>query len=440
MMLGRLINRLHRVFDKEPHPVAVVTIHTPCSVTIADGKMVISYESSAHSIDIDTMTLQELVSALSAIGIASTTEAQYQTLSARGILDATRQNTESDNRLYYPQNIFYQEMQTYAWAMQEQSEKMLNGERQLYLHSADGDDLDYWCKQYFGSHRFTSEMGNDDQYRKRIIASILSTSQNNKSLEKALKATVSAYECDVVDIKTQEVTIAKFDGSTSYSGEASYFYEGGYQLGCFHVLTNIQMEDQTPLDDTANKIRAVVQQKKAAGTKMASLVFSATTADTATISDTATITTHDTQPDILPWGLRYDGSVFHNSGRLLTFDGADTYSGSVTYRLAVDGETTYSNEWDSSTATIHTDQADQHQVSIAYNGLASYDGVFDQGATPPPLYDTRMTVTARRHNLFSGHRTYGSSKQYDGSWLADGSTDYQQMRYEGIHTIQEITI
>jgi P2-related tail formation protein len=228
-----------------------------------------------------------------------------------------------------------------------------------------------------------------------------------------------------------------YDGAETFTGTENY--GSGVNWARFKVLLDLGENRGVSLQETA-LIRDVVTEWKNERSHLDAITFRAVTTDTATISDTATIATHDTQPDILPWGLRYDGSVFHNSGRLLTFDGADTYSGSVTYRLAVDGGTTYNNEWDSSTATIHTDQADQHQVSIAYNGLASYDGVFDQGATPPPLYDTRMTVTARRHNLFSGLRTYGSSKQYDGSWLADGSTDYQQMRYEGIHTIQEITI
>jgi len=384
------------------------------------------------------MTLQELVSALSAIGIASTTEAQYQTLSARGILDATRQNTESDNRLYYPQNIFYQEMQTYAWAMQEQSEKMLNGERQLYLHSADGDDLDYWCKQYFGSHRFTSEMGNDDQYRKRIIASILSTSQNNKSLEKALKATVSAYECDVVDIKTQEVTIAKFDGSTSYSGEASYFYEGGYQLGCFHVLTNIQMEDQTPLDDTANKIRAVVQQKKAAGTKMASLVFSATTADTATIAESATTKAIDSQAEVLPWGRRYDGSLLYNSGRALAYDGADLFDGTTPYSYSVDGDVLHDNAWDSLALRMAASQTDTQQAATRFDGSLGYGGTNDYQGLTEAFYDSLMRVTVKRHYDYSGTKTYGSGKEYDGRLAYNGSGSFAALlEYRGIHTIQE---
>jgi len=142
----------------------------------------------------------------------------------------------------------------------------------------------------------------------------------------------------------------------------------------------------------------------------------------------------------LPWGLRYDGSVQYNSGRLLAYDGADSYAGETTFNGAVAGAVTYSNAWDVARSSAHTTATDQQQAVIQYNGLAIYDGMFDQGATPPPVYDTRMTVTVKRHNLFNGVRRYGADKQHDGTLLHDGSTDFSQMTYAGIHIIQEDTI
>lgn len=228
-----------------------------------------------------------------------------------------------------------------------------------------------------------------------------------------------------------------YDGVETFTGTESY--GAGVNWARFRVLLDLGENRGVSLQETA-LIRDVVTEWKNERSHLDAITFRAVTSDIAIISEAAILKAKDTQTDILPWGLRYDGSVNHNSGRNLFFDGSDTYNGAVPYNFAVDGDVTYSNAWESQQSVVHATASDQQHVSIQYNGLASYDGVFDQGATPPPLYDTRMTVTVRRHNLYSGMRTYGDDKRYDGSVMADGTTDHSQMRYEGIHTIQEMTI
>lgn len=228
-----------------------------------------------------------------------------------------------------------------------------------------------------------------------------------------------------------------YDGVETFTGTENY--GSGVNWARFRVLLDLGENRGVSLQETA-LIRDVVTEWKNERSHLDAITFRAVTTDTATIAESATTKAIDSQADILPWGLRYDGSAAHSSGRLLAFDGADTYAGQIRYNKAVGGDITYNNAWDHLQSSSHTEQSDQQRSEIRYNGLACYDGVFDQGATPPPVYDTRMTVTARRHNLYSGVRTYGSAKQYDGSWQADGATDYQQMRYEGIHTTQEVTI
>ena len=438
-MIAKLINRLHRVFDKEPRPIPVLTVSTPCIITMSNAVATVLVSGSTHTIATDGMTLSQFVTALGTKGVTATlTSGAYQILIARGVLDTHRQDTTVDNHVYYSSNLFWQEMQVYGWMLQEQSDRLLRAEQQLYLHSAENEWLDYWLKDYFGILRDTSE--SDAQYKDRAIAEIIRIKQNNKAMEIALKNAVAAVDCIVRDADITNGMSLQYDGTALYVGNDKYAYKYGSQPGCFYITTDLPSEDARTLDQITKTLVGTANKIKAAGTKLDGVVYKTSTSDIAIISEAAILTAKDTQADILPWGLRYDGSVNHSSGRNLFFDGSDTYNGAVPYNLAVDGETTYSNKWDSSTATIHTDQTDQQQASIAYNGLASYDGVFDQGATPPPLYDTRMTVTVRRHNLYSGMRTYGADKQYDGSVMADSTTDYSQMRYEGIHTIQEMTI
>lgn len=228
-----------------------------------------------------------------------------------------------------------------------------------------------------------------------------------------------------------------YNGSEIFSGAEGY--GAGANWARFRILLDLGENRGVSTSET-DLIRAVVNEWKNERSHLDAITFAVSTSDTTAISEATTITARDIQPDVLPWGIRYDGSVLHNSGRNLFFDGADTYAGGVHYNVSVDGSITYQNNWESDSTLLHATESDQQQSAIKFDGLAGYDGQFDQGATPPPVYDTCMTVTTKRHNIFSGLRHYGSDSTYNGSACADGTHSYSVMAYAGIHTIQEIEI
>lgn len=443
-MINRLLNRLHRVFNKDPQQYAVMSVVSSAGGTLdVDAqKLVVAHQYGSNTIYLGSKTIGQIAIELNALQYitASVLDPVLTAYLAKSLLPAISQDMASGAKLYASGSIFYNEMQVYAGQLQEQADNLADAEKQLYFHSATDTWLDYWGKEYLGVVRDNEGFVNDNTYRRQIIATILNPTQNNKVMERALKIALGAIDCAVVDANAEAGFLLKYDGSELYTGSSLYSYKYGSQPGCFYITTDLPIDDPYPLEYITRTLISTANKIKAAGTKLDGVRYKTSTSDTITITEHIEISATDGQADVLPWGLRYDGSVQHNSGRVLVYDGADSYAGEAAFNGAVAGAVTYSTTWDVAQSTGHTVATDQQQAVIQYNGLASYDGMFDQGATPPPVYDARMVVTTRRHNLFNGSRRYGSDKQHDGTLLYAGSADFSQMTYAGVHVIQEVTL
>lgn len=174
-MIRRLMDRLHRVFNRDPQAVPVVTISGVSSVEVKGLRLLVDGEA----IDIATITLEQLVTALQVIPVtAALTDASHGTLLARGLLESYASGSQAT--LSYPTSLLYNEMQVYAWMLQGQADRITDLERQLYLNTADGDWLDFWGMTYFGVGRYTGET--DEVYATRIKNEILRATQNNVAL------------------------------------------------------------------------------------------------------------------------------------------------------------------------------------------------------------------------------------------------------------------
>ncbi len=229
-----------------------------------------------------------------------------------------------------------------------------------------------------------------------------------------------------------------YDGSQLYDAGETYY--GGSRWALFDVRADIGEDVGI---DTASRLQlaSLIDMAKPVSRHLRAITFTSTTSDTATISEAATMAAHDIHAEVLPWGVRYDGTVLHDSGRALAYDGTDTFAGGISYTMAVAGTRQYDNAWESTTLAARATATDQQSATMHYNGLADYDGLLDMGATTAPLRDAKMTITTRRHWLHNGRRTYGSGKEYDGDQAFDGVVDYTpQCTYAGIHIIQEVRV
>lgn len=226
-----------------------------------------------------------------------------------------------------------------------------------------------------------------------------------------------------------------YDGSQVFSGSEEF--GAGADWARFTINLDLGESRGVSAAETA-LIRAVVTEWKNERSHLDQIVFSATTSDTATIAESATTKAIDSQAEVFPWGRRYDGSLLYNSGRALAYDGADLFDGTTPYSYSVDGDVLHDNAWDSLAVRMAASQTDTQQAATRFDGSLGYGGANDYQGLAEAFYDSLMRVTVKRHYDYSGTKTYGSGKEYDGRLAYNGSAGFAALlEYRGIHTIQE---
>lgn len=434
-MINRIINRLHRVFNKDPKPVAVLTLSGNAVLTIDSESVIVKTATNVTRILKADKTVLQLATEISTTTpiTATPTSSEYSPLLAKGILSSTQQEIAADNKLYMPSSVFFAEMLTYAWTLEQQSARIDGAEKQLYLHSADEDWLDVWGENYFGIGRGGVT---DEEYRDLVIASINAGSCNNTAIANAIRALSGITDASIVDA-TADITemynaALLYDAGATYSG-----LEQPAQFECNITLA----ETTTPLSTILQHARGVINKRRAAGTKFKSFLMRQELSDKADINDFQTTSAHAMASDILPWGIRYDGSLSYNNADIQAFNGSMTYGGTRLWSGWAATRTLHNNSWESGTQAAHVTASDRQAVQICYDGLADFDGFEDFGATDTPIRDGRIELSVKKHYLYDGKRTYGGSKVYAGALRYDGTTGYAvDMLHQGIHTIQEIRI
>jgi len=153
----------------------------------------------SYSIDISTITVDELSAAINTQPgfAASVPDESFGNLLARGLLETNKpQDIAQDQNLYYPTSLLFQEMQTYGWALQDQSNRVKAAEKQLYMQTSEDDWLDFWGSQYFNTPRYNGE--SDTAYAQRITYQVIRATQNNVALSIIVQETLGV-DCEILD-------------------------------------------------------------------------------------------------------------------------------------------------------------------------------------------------------------------------------------------------
>lgn len=94
-VFGRIIERLHRVFSKDPEKIPVIKIDyhgSKCSISVQDMRLT-SKATDPLDIDISMITLSELVTAINSVPgyVAALASPEYGNLLARGLFEDSDQ-------------------------------------------------------------------------------------------------------------------------------------------------------------------------------------------------------------------------------------------------------------------------------------------------------------------------------------------------------------
>lgn len=230
----------------------------------------------------------------------------------------------------------------------------------------------------------------------------------------------------------------------TYNGSATYGsagdYTGSARWAMFSVAVDLGEEMGVSAAEVSEMVSAV-NAYKPLRCHLRGVSYRVSLADTATVSESATLQTHTTNTDVFPCGVRYDGSVLYDSGRVPVYDGHDAFDGGISFSGIVPGDLLFDASMEQQSLAIGITATDRQAATVRHDGMAFYDGLLDMGATVAPVLDAKMTITARRHWLHNGIRTYGSGKEHDGSLMYDGLIDFSpQLTYAGVHTIQEVRV
>jgi P2-related tail formation protein len=217
-----------------------------------------------------------------------------------------------------------------------------------------------------------------------------------------------------------------FDGAVYADG--SVLYGSGANWAKFRILLDLG-ENRGITQAESALIVAVVAEWKNERSHLDRVEFRADTFDKADINDSQTTSAHAIASDILPWGIRYDGSLSYNNADVQAFNGSMTYGGTRLWSGWAATRTLHNNSWESGTQAAHVTASDQQKALLFYDGLADFNGFEDFGAAGAPIKDGRAKIVVRKHYLYDGKHTH------------NGATGYAvDMFYRGIHTIQEIRI
>lgn len=252
-LLGNILSRLHGVFNKDPkrHPVLIITATDQnAQVSVTNLRL---FGTGGMALDLSEITLQDLVTAISATPgySAALISSNYGAFLARGILDDGSHGVLEDPNLYFPMSQLWAEMQTYAWILEEQTQRLRQISKQLYFHSSDTDWLDYWANGYFGCVRNIEEQ--DEGYLRRAVQEIVAPNQNNIALENMVEKALEGSSCQVIDS----------------AADPDRLIEGKRPLTWFQVLVGFNLDTgEVSFDGKTEQTLAIINRAKAAGTRI----------------------------------------------------------------------------------------------------------------------------------------------------------------------------
>lgn len=191
-MLSRLLESLYSVIDKAPEKVLALRVRHPDGLAwvVSGRRLVVTTEAGGvqvADVDLESVTVDELASALSTAGC----DVLYQNpdlssrLAAILIDGEGRESVSNGDHLYAYSSLVWAIMDAYAVELETAERDGIDGGlRQAYMHTAEGDWLDYWG-EYFGIPRDDGEL--DAPYLRRIVVEVLRPRNNAIAIEAAVE-------------------------------------------------------------------------------------------------------------------------------------------------------------------------------------------------------------------------------------------------------------
>lgn len=279
--LKRLLNNLHRVFDKSPgdEPCLVVNYSFgPCEWMVADSVLTITAGVQAVDdgqfgsnmiIDLAGHTLASLAVLIGSKSgySASVLTAEQAGLSALILLNG---RGSAGTVMSGYTSILWSYMTALAQQIDDARSELTDMLDQMTIGTASG----YWLDELGGYYAVPRLPGELDQiYGPRIIAETIRPKSNNYAISLAIKTT-TGQPSSVIDCSDISVDSNLFDGSWSFDG--ARFYSSSTMsstYGLFDVLVAYDILGQKDMSGFLDDVRDQVERLRAAGTHLRQIML-----------------------------------------------------------------------------------------------------------------------------------------------------------------------
>lgn len=264
-MRDRLLSSLHSVFDKEPAPAVAMRLQHPLGLAwkVEKRKLTLSTEAGAllGVLPLAGISIGLLAQQIGALGaVVADLNPSLTSRLADALLDGSGRQSESNgDRLMVYDSLLWAILDTLASELEAaQSNAIIEGLKQAYLHTAEDEWLDYWAG-HFGMARSVGE--DDEHFLLRILVDLLRPRNNPYDIRNQIK------EQTGIDIVIREMwdEIFMLNGSTLSGGDCIHdgnFYTWGViQPIVYEAITAEQRE----------KITEIVERNRTAGVYAAKL-------------------------------------------------------------------------------------------------------------------------------------------------------------------------
>ena len=297
--------------------------------------------------------------------------------------------------------------------------------RQMTVTTAESE----WLDELGGYYAVPRNFGETDgRYGPRIITEVLRPRGNNICIEDAISAAVDRYSVTVTDSPVTTITTWwRADGTTTAIGDRQAGSIQRSHYGQFDVVSGFDLMSGEPISDMMDRVRAVVEKFRDAGTRMRQLSISGGIEDSSTQpadENTFSLSISEMVDARPPIRLLADGTTLVGPVTRIRCDGSIQANGSTSaagYAIT-EGAAQAGAVVDPMDVAARIDFLDSAICAVFADGAARANGLITaNGDRTTALDDAGVTIRIARR-LDGRHRVADGMPLATGAWLADGAT------------------
>lgn len=433
LLTDKLLGFLNRVFSKDPDQFLAFRIDYDGGMSwkVFEGRLYTNVSGGSGTdlnIDLSAYTLSTLAAYIATqdgYSVSSNVTDSRAIRTAQILIDGTNSPAASNgNCLYAYSSLTWSYMHANAMQLVKAKTDIVEMLKQMSLQSAESEWLDD-LGDYYGVRRLAGEP--DTIYVDRILLTIVRPKGNNIALAMAIETLTKKTGAIVVDAPMTTITTWwRADGTMTAIGDRQACSTQRSHYGQFDVACGFDLMSGEPISDMMDRVRAVVEKFRDAGTRMRQLSISGGIEDSSSQPDdenTFSLSVSEMVDARPPIRLLADGTTLVGPVTRIRCDGSIQANGSTSaagYAIT-EGAAQAGAVVDPMDVAARIDFLDSAICAVFADGAARANGLITaSGDRATALDDAGVTIRIARR-LDGRHRVADGMPLATGAWFADGA-------------------